>query len=134
MRRQLGTDSGKTNIHSEDKVSGLEEIDAKTKQNKKKLRTWKISGAPTGSRGWEHRQCNHTTPTSQVHNQKMILQRAALHPAPSPNRTTAALSAPHRNLHFCCRERRGGRKQSHSLTHLQPAERELQESDHRGLN
>ena len=55
MRRQLGTDSGKTNIHSEDKVSGLEEIDAK-KKRKKKARTWKISGAPTGSLGWEHKQ------------------------------------------------------------------------------
>lgn len=54
MRRQLGTDSGKTNIHSEDRVSGLEEIDAKRK--KKKVWTWKISGAPAGSLGWEHRQ------------------------------------------------------------------------------
>lgn len=46
---------------------------------------------------------------SQVHNQKMILQRASMHPALSLNRTTVALSAPHRNLHwyFCCRKGSG---------------------------
>lgn len=116
MRRQLGTDSGKTNIHSEDRVSGLEEIDAKRKKKKryghgKFLVLLQVAWA--GNTGSTSKQgiyeSNHTTPMSQVHNQKMILQRASMHPALSLNRTTVALSAPHRNLHwyFCCRKGSG---------------------------
>lgn len=51
MRRQLGKDSGKTNVRSEDRVPGLEEVDAKKMPGMRKL-----SGAPVGTLGQERRQ------------------------------------------------------------------------------
>lgn len=52
MRRQLGKDSGKTNVHSEDRSPGLEEVEAK----KKCARDEEAFGCSSRYRGRERRQ------------------------------------------------------------------------------
>ena len=38
MRRQLGKDSGKTNVHSEDRVPGLEGVDVENARDEEAFR------------------------------------------------------------------------------------------------